>query len=115
MEKHSWLRLYLKDVLKAAENPFFIMLVFGSYAQGTETRKSDLDLLFIVPKKEDILVLEKVSSPYTKVKKSLFVVSVSDFIEMIKNPKTLNIGNEAKKHHFIVYGAEPYYQLLAKT
>lgn len=114
LEKHSGIGLYLHDVLAAAPHPFFIMLVFGSYAKGTETKGSDVDILVIVPIKDDISVLEKVARQYTKTKKSIVVVDTLDFLEMIENPKGLNVGNEARKHHIILHGAEAYYQLLKK-
>ncbi len=113
LEQHSWIKLYLNDVLKNAA-PFFTMLVFGSYAKGTETKSSDLDILIIAPKKEDIPALEQAAQQYTKVKKGIVVIDANAFIEMIKNPKTLNVGNEAK-HHVILYGAEQYYQLLKQA
>lgn len=91
------------------------MLVFGSYAKGTETKDSDLDLLIIAPTREDIPALEQAAQHYTKAKKGIVVVDVQGFIEMMKNPKTLNVGNEAKKHHIILYGAEQYYQLLKRA
>jgi predicted nucleotidyltransferase len=111
LEKHSWIKLYLKDVLGASP-VFFIMLVFGSYAKGTQTKESDLDLLIIVPKKEDIPKMERAAQQYTQVKKGVIVVDAQNFTEMIKNPKELSVGNEAKKHHVLIYGAEQYYQLL---
>lgn len=113
LEKHSWIKLYLKDVLNAAQ-PFFIMLVFGSYAKGTQTKDSDLDLLVIVPTKEDIPGVEKAAQQYTKVKKGIIVIDAQNFTEMIKNPEELSVGIEAKKHHILIYGAEQYYQLLRK-
>ncbi|MCX6709026.1 MAG: nucleotidyltransferase domain-containing protein [Candidatus Woesearchaeota archaeon] len=115
LEKHPWLKLYLKDVLNAAEKPFFIMLAFGSYAKGTETKSSDLDLLVLAPAKEDIPAVEKALQQYTRVKKGIIVIDARNFVEMIKNPKTFNVGNEAKKHHIVLYGAEQYYQLLKKA
>lgn len=115
LAKHSWSNIYVKDVLNAVEKPFFVMLVFGSYAKRTATRGSDFDILIIVPAKEDILQLEKAAQQYTKIKKGIVVVDVQSFLEMIKNPKALNVGNEARKHHIITYGAEMYYELLKKT
>jgi len=111
LEKHSWMKLYLKDVL-AASPPFFVMLVFGSYAKGTQTINSDLDLLIIVPKKENIQELENAAQQYVQVKKGVIVVDALNFTEMIKNPKELSVGIEAQKHHVILYGAEQYYRLL---
>ena len=113
--KHAWLSLYRKDILSAVESPFFVMIVFGSYAKGTETKGSDLDIFIIAPAKEDIPALEKVAQQYTKAKKGIVVVDVHGFLEMIKNQNTLNVGNEARKHHILLYGAETYYELLKKT
>lgn len=113
LKKHLWIELMLKDILSSARNLFFIMLVFGSYAKGKQTTKSDLDLLVIVQDKKDIKKIEEpMHKTYTKVKKGLNFVDVHDFEEMIKNTNELNIGNEAKKHHIILYGVEAYYQLV---
>ncbi len=114
LENQQWMKLYLKDVLNAAKS-FFIVLVFGSYAKGTQTKASDLDLLVIVPTKNDITIYEQFLQYYTKVKKSIIVIDAQNFIEMIKNPKALNVGNEARKHHIIIYGTEQYYQLLKQV
>ena len=115
LAKHSWINLYLKDVLRTVKRPFFVMLVFGSYAKGAETKGSDLDIFIIAPAKEDIPLLEKAAHQYTKVKKGILVVDVQGFLEMINNPKALNVGNEARKSHILLYGVEAYYELLKKA
>ena len=115
LEKYLWIEVMLQDILSSSKNLFFILLVFGSYAKGTQTTKSDLDLLFVVQDKKDIKETENImQGVYTKVKKGINFVDVNDFIEMIKNPNKLNIGNEAKKYHIILYGVEAYYQLLKR-
>lgn len=115
LERHPWTRLMLEDVLSSAKNLFFIMLVFGSYAKAAQTKKSDIDLLVIVQDKKDIKDIENaMNNAYTKVKKGLNFVDMHNFKEMIKNANELNIGNEAKKHYIILYGAEEYYQLLKR-
>ena len=115
LEEYSWVSLMLEDVLSSAKNLFFILLVFGSYAKAMQTKKSDIDLLVILHDKKDIEDIENaINKAYTKVKKGLNFVDVHDFKEMIKNTNELNIGNEAKKHHLILYGAEEYYQLLKR-
>ncbi len=111
LEKHSWIALYLRDVLSATENPFFIMLVFGSYAKGRETKGSDIDILIITSAKEDFKTFETAAQQYTKIKKGIIVIDAQSFLEMIKNPKALNVSNEARKYHIILYGAETYYEL----
>ncbi len=108
-EKHRWIALYMKDVLRTAGTPFFVLLVFGSYAKGTQAKDSDLDVLVIASKND---ALETVARQYTRVKKNVIIVDVQDFLEMVRNPNVLNVGNEARKHHIILYNAETYYQIL---
>ena len=115
LQKHPWIQLMLDDILTATKNLFFILIVFGSYAKATQTSKSDLDILIIVQDKKDINDIEDaVYKAYTKTKKGVNIVDISDFKEMIKNTNEMNIGNEAKKHHIILYGVETYYQLIKK-
>lgn len=115
LKKFPWIEIMLRDILSSAKNFFFILLVFGSYAKGIQTIKSDLDLLIILQDKKDINNIEDaINRAYTKIKKGVNFIDINDFMEMIKNPSELNIGNEAKKHHIILYGVEPYYQLLKR-
>ncbi len=115
LKKYPWVQVMLNDILLSAKNLFFTLLVFGSYAKATQTKSSDLDLLIIVQDKKDIKDVEyAIDRAYTKVKKGLNFVDMNDFKEMIKNTNELNIGNEAKKHHIILYGVEAYYQLLRR-
>lgn len=116
MEKHIWIRLLLEDILTGSDNLFFIILVFGSYAKGTQTQNSDLDILLIVQDKKQLPQIENaVNKAYSKVKKSLHIIEIDDFKEMISQEKALNIGNSARKNHVILYGAEQYYLLLKKA
>ena len=116
LEKNIWCKIMLKDLFSAIDNVFFIFIIFGSYAKGKATASSDLDLLVIVNRKEDIKDIEDgIRRIHTKVKKSLIAITAQDFQEMIKNTNELNIGNESRKNHVILHGAENYYQLLRKT
>jgi len=116
IERKKWLQLFVKDILSSTESIFFVLLIFGSYAKNKQTKKSDLDLLVIIPKKEGIKVMETaLKGSYTKIKKQIVIVDEKDFLEMIKKPTKFNVGNEAIKHHLILYGFEQYYQLLRKA
>lgn len=116
LKKYLWIEIMLKDILMSTKNPFFILLIFGSYASGKATNNSDIDLLIIVQDKKNIKDIEDIiHKTYTKVKKGLNFIDMNDFIEMIKNPNKLNIGNEAKKNHIILYGVEVYYELLKRV
>lgn len=114
-KRNSWIKVMFDDIMSNVNNYFFVLLIFGSYSKGTETSKSDIDLLAITPKKDDLKEIENViNKVYTKVKKSIIVVTVDDFKEMISISQILNVGNEARKNHIILYGAEQYYQILKK-
>ncbi len=116
LEKNPWAKIMLKDILSTIDNIFFIFIIFGSYAKGKAKSDSDLDLIAIVEKKEDIKNMEEeIRRIHTKVKKSLITITAQDFQEMIKNTNELNIGNEARKNHIILHGVENYYQLLRRT
>src|SRR3989338_3262074 len=115
LEKYTWIELLLKDLLSYTNDYFFIFAVFGSYAKGTQTSKSDLDILLIVPGKENLSLFESAMRKiYTNVKKDTTVVTTDEFIEMIKSNK-FNVGTEAKKHHILLYGAEQWYNLMRKV
>ncbi|MBI5002357.1 nucleotidyltransferase domain-containing protein [Candidatus Woesearchaeota archaeon] len=115
LQKYLWVELMLKDILDYTHDYFFILVVFGSYAKGTQTSKSDLDLLLIVPSKEKISLFESAASKiYTKVKKDVTTVTADEFMEMIKSNK-FNVGTEAKKYHILLYGAEQWYNLTRKV
>ena len=113
--EQPWIKLMLKDLLTSVNNPFFIILVFGSYAKEKQTINSDLDLMFILKNKNDSKEIEQaINNIHTKTKKSVHYVDINDFLDMIKNPNQFNIGNEAKKYHVILHGVEMYYEILRK-
>lgn len=115
LHQNKWGQLFTKDIISSTASVFFILLVFGSYAKNKATKKSDLDLLAIVPKKEDIPFLEtSINKTYTKVKKQIIVIEEKDFLEMVKNSRQFNVGNEAVENHLILCGFEQYYSLLEK-
>ncbi len=115
LEKYTWVKLLLKDLLSYTSDYFFIFAVFGSYAKGLETKKSDLDILLIIPSKESEGIFENaIRKIYAPVKKSPIIVTSDEFMEMIKSNK-FNVGTEAKKHHVILYGAEQWYALIRKA
>lgn len=117
LKRNSWIKVMLDDIMSSVNNYFFVLLVFGSYSKGTETSKSDIDLLAITPKKDDDFkeIENAINKVYTKVKKGIIVVTVDNFKEMISIPQVLNVGNEARKTHIILYGVEQYYQILKKV
>ena len=111
--KDKNLTVMLNSFKRAIKSKLYILLLFGSYAKKTQTKNSDIDLMFICP--DDFQdVLEKVVN---RVSHSMplplhpLVFSESQFIGMI-NAKESNVGQEALKNNVILYGIEPYYDII---
>ncbi len=116
LHTYQWLQLLVQDVVASTRSVFFCLVIFGSYAKGKQTKQSDLDILAIVPNKEDIAPMEEIiAKTYTKIKKQILVVTEDDFLKMIRHNQQFNVGNEAVKHHIIGIGFEQFYYLLRKA
>ena len=95
--------------------PFFILLVFGSYAKGKADPKSDLDIAIIVEslqtKKEIIPALETVK------RRELLgidyhIFTLGEFHEMLMAAQE-NVGKEIYRDGLIYHGAIPYYSIIS--
>src|SRR3989344_4543943 len=47
--QYSTIKIAATDFLKKTKHSFFVLLIFGSYAQGNPRKESDLDVLAILP------------------------------------------------------------------
>jgi len=101
------------DELKK-KDPFFICLVFGSYAKGEEKKDSDIDILFLghLNKPEFKSILNKVNASYQK-KFHVAEQYIHDFIKDLRNKKKLSIATELYKEPPIVfYGDDIFFKIL---
>ena len=100
---------YFKDGLKT---PFFILLLFGSYAKHTQTKHSDIDLFFIAPD-NDFEFEKKVLniSNLIPLKLHINIFTKKEFLAM-KNSKETTVGSEVMKQNIILHGIESYYELI---
>ncbi|MFP4645982.1 MAG: nucleotidyltransferase domain-containing protein [Candidatus Woesearchaeota archaeon] len=91
---------------RQARQPF-ILLLFGSYAKKTATKHSDIDLLAITEKPEELEeITELIPKPI-----HLTTVTCKEFLEMERSREP-TVGTEALKHNVILNGIEEYYRLL---
>ncbi len=115
LEKNISIKLLVQEIMKKVENPYYTLIIFGSYAKGTQHSRSDIDLLVIVPTKQEIIEMERIIhsiGSIKPIKTHSTTITASDFKEMIESKESLNVGKEVVKNHIIVYGAEAYYNLL---
>lgn len=92
------------------KNPFFICLVFGSYAKGTQTKQSDLDLCIITDNEETRQKAEQIirNVPFSI---HFLCFTTKEFISMLSTT-SLNVGKEIVKDDIILKGAEGFYEMV---
>lgn len=101
-------------ILKYTE--FFTLIVFGSYAKGTATKKSDLDIVVIVEsegtKKEIIPFIETIKRREL-INIDYHIFSRKEFLEMLTNEEE-NVGKEIYRASIIYHGLIEYYKIIKK-
>jgi predicted nucleotidyltransferase len=103
----------LNQIKTDMESSLYILLLFGSYAKRTQTKNSDIDVMFIVPDGSE----EKFEKRVFQTAKLMplpihhMTFSESQFLGMIE-AKEFNVGKEAVKNNIILYGIENYYELV---
>jgi len=105
----SVLHSYFEDI----KNPFFILLLFGSYASGKQRKSSDIDLMLIT---DDKSVNKKIRDIISLVPLKIHLVDFTseEFLSMLKTTE-FNVGWEAADNNIILFGIENYYWLLKKV
>lgn len=94
------------------------IILFGSYAKGTATKQSDIDLLFIVndlknKKLRESIERESATYQYSyNSKVSPLITDIRELKKMLKS-KELNVGKEAKDSGVSLYGHEMFWRIIA--
>lgn len=97
------------------ETPFFVMLVFGSYAERKQNEKSDLDIAVIIDSKETKIAayIETVARRnITTI--DYHIITKDDFKEMLLKEEE-NLGKQIFRKHVLIWGNEQYYELLREA
>ena len=104
------LKLILEDFVKSAESQIDIasIVLFGSYAKGSATKESDIDVLLISREKEGIdKVTKEIHAKYGK-EISIVLMAPKDF----KKQKDNALIKEIINSHYILYGIEKFVNLV---
>ena len=103
-----------QKILELREIAEYLILVTGSYAKGTQNKKSDLDLVIIVPDNTNVVHIQKLVENLTMLfvpEIHLHVFTKKVFIEMLTDKKE-NYGKEIVKSHILLKNAQRYYEIL---
>ncbi|MFH0798286.1 MAG: nucleotidyltransferase domain-containing protein [Candidatus Woesearchaeota archaeon] len=94
--------------------PFYSIAVFGSYADGSNRKSSDIDIAIFVDKKDARfnLALNGIDLLST-VKVDAHLIPSDEFMEMLSNHEQ-NLGKEIARNHIIISNPSIFYSLLKK-
>ncbi len=111
--KDKNLAVMLNDFKNALKSKCYMLLIFGSYAKKTQTKHSDIDLMFIVPDGKEELFEKDVRRAARSLPLPIhyLVFSEKQFLDM-NDAKESNVGQEALKNNIILYGIETYYEMI---
>ena len=102
----SSIQSYFQDI----KEPFFILLVFGSYASGKQDKKSDIDLILIT---DNDKIKKEVKNKISLIPLNMHLMNFSseEFLSMLKTIE-FSVGKEAFNNNVILFGIEDYYRLI---
>jgi len=100
LEKHKETKSLFDKIQEKSSG---VLLIFGSYAKGEETKKSDLDIC-VIGKIEDLSSLEKIYS----IKINCIRYNKLNFM------KKDTLSKEIIKNHVILKGLEEFVEILLK-
>ena len=106
-------RLSVNDFLKELDEKPILAIIFGSYASGTYTKDSDIDILLVFQKIEDSKKIENMAkkiSMKTNTQLNPIYLSYPEFKESFHNP-TKEFFKKLKKDKLILIGIEWWRQL----
>ncbi len=88
-------------------NQQFVLLLFGSYAKGRQTKHSDIDLLLIANDPKDF----EIQINLLPLNIHLTHITYAGFTSMLKS-KQFSVVSEAVKHNVLLFGIEDYYRMM---
>ncbi|MGE0792849.1 MAG: nucleotidyltransferase domain-containing protein [Candidatus Woesearchaeota archaeon] len=109
--------LNYNELINIKEITNYVVLVTGSYANNTQTKKSDMDLVIIVPDDKDVVSIQRYVETKTMLlipKIHLFVLRKKDFLEMLTE-KTVNYAKEIVNNKLLLKNAQLFYELLKEA
>jgi len=115
LKKNLKIKFISNEIEKKFGGDLYITLLFGSYAKASTTKKSDIDLCFII---QDEANADKFKSKVRAIlgnfsyKMHINVFTVEWFYDMMKQKDT--VGREILKASIVLHGHDLYYSLVKK-
>ena len=111
LKKHKKISLVKEDI-ESIGYPYFIVLLYGSYAKNNYTEKSDIDICIISDnKKKNEEILSKLN--LLPLPLQIHEFSIKEFESMLEKREN-NLAKEIIKSNIVLFGTENYYTLISK-
>jgi predicted nucleotidyltransferase len=114
----NFLRLdIISEIVGKVSEKDYCLIVFGSYAEGKNTKNSDIDICFLIKDKET----EKKIKPYVNEIKLNYSIKIDEHYILFEEFEKMllreeeNLGKQIFKKHKIFYNSDIYYQLIKET
>lgn len=105
----------IENIKNKIPTAFFTFIVTGSYAKGTYTKNSDLDVVIISDIEPKLIYSELKYETETSIPKvHLYAFTSKQFLEMLQDKKE-NYGKEIARNNLIFLGGAPYFLLLTEA
>ncbi len=106
---------HLDELIDEMPAPFFTFIVGGSYAEGIQTKKSDLDVCVIVNDAADTQKIQRMLENKIMIPRlHPFVFRKSEFVKMLLS-KEANYGRMLFRKRLIAFGAGNYYLMIREA
>jgi len=101
------------DYFKKLSSKLYVLILFGSYAKKTNTKHSDIDLMFIIPDTAEDKMEKEIQNTAKAIPLRLHIsVFTESEFKAMKNSKETTAGSEAIKNNIILHGIESYYEMI---
>jgi predicted nucleotidyltransferase/predicted transcriptional regulator len=100
----------VKNRITSIQDPFFIAVLFGSYAKQKQGKPSDIDVCIISDSKKTKDAIHRIVATIPS-DIHLVMFTADEFRSMIQTTKE-NVGKEIVRNHIILTGAEAFYRLI---
>lgn len=107
--KNTDIRL-IYERIKEIKDPFFTLLIFGSYAKKKQAKNSDIDICLMTDNEE---INKKIKKTLNLIPSDIHLLdfTAEEFMEMLETRKN-NVGKEIVNDNVILFGIENFYGLV---
>jgi predicted nucleotidyltransferase len=112
--RHRDITILVNNVLERIASPFFMMMLFGSHVKGAASKRSDVDILIVIP---DKVRENEISSAVASAERISPIgihdvtLTADEFVGLLKEKKP-NVAWEALDSRIVFYGAEALFRIL---